>query len=204
MARKKTRQYEWFPRLAAIAGVGYAGHPDIDRRKLPGQSAKPHVEVLSFGGEDHVSAMWSLPNGATTSQSPASAWAATEPNCSSSDVVRRVYEAMELPGQAADYHFALLQAYGKLWSFRRHEPQILPDFEALCLLDIALIEARPEIIIDGPGDSALRVPAFEYLIRLYEGEGFFRDALDIARRAADCGQSSDDEERLEALVHGEP
>ena len=45
-------------------------------------------------------------------------------------------------------------------------------------------------------ESACRVPAFEYLIRLYEREGFLAEALDIARRAVACGQGEKDFDRL--------
>jgi hypothetical protein len=199
-------RYDWFPRLAAIPGVNYAGHPDIDRTKLPGHCAKPRIQTLSFGGETHVSAMWNLPDGGATSQSPAAGWSSTDLRGSPAGFVRRVYEALELPGAASDYHFALLRAYEELWSMRRGEPEILAELERLCLLDIALVEARPEIIgyTGAAKGVASRVPAFEHLVFLYEGEGFLKDALDIARRAAACGQGTQDVERLEARIHDEP
>ena len=109
----------------------------------------------------------------------------------------------ELPGSASDYHFALLRATEVLWGRRRQEPEILPELERLCLLDIKLIEARPEIARGERGDGAsfgLYVPAFEYLVRLYEREGLVEDALHVARRGAAFGRGPAEAERLEARL----
>jgi hypothetical protein len=46
----------------------------------------------------------------------------------------------------------------------------------------------------------VRVPTFEYLIRLYEREGLYEDALDIAKRGAALEQCEADVTRLEHVV----
>lgn len=79
---------------------------------------------------------------------------------------------------------------------------MLPEIERLCLLDIKLVETRPETVRDPVGgrEVTLRVPSFSRLIRLYEREGFIEEALDIARRAAALGQGTVDLQRLEARL----
>ncbi|MEJ7638182.1 MAG: hypothetical protein WKF75_09470 [Singulisphaera sp.] len=109
---------------------------------------------------------------------------------------------MELPGSASDYHFALMNAYDLLWKHRQREPEVLPEIERPCLIDIKLVETRPETVretVQGR-ESTLHVPAFGYLVRLYEREGFIEDALHIARRAAALGLAKVDLQRLEARL----
>jgi hypothetical protein len=94
-------------------------------------------------------------------------------------------EALELPGEPSDYHFALMGVYQALWQRRRNAPELLTEIETLCLLDIHLVEAQPSIVVNvyGNGPRFLQVPAFSQLIQLYEREGFLHAAIDIASRA---------------------
>ncbi len=199
----------WFARLADVPKVGYRGHPNVDRRRLPGYDLQPQIDTFDFDGMRHRSLSWPTAEG-STSQSPASAWCSfDEPrHATAADVLRRIYEVLELPGTAADYHFALLQAYEILWSQFRQQPEILAELERLCLLDIALIESQAAILQMGGEDGTFwaRVPAFHYLIRLYELEGYVEDALAIARRGAALRQGDDDVQRFEeraAALQGE-
>lgn len=194
---------EWFAHLADVPKVGYPGHPTVDRRSLPGHDIKPQVDTCEIDGTPHRSISWPTAEG-STSQSPASAWCSSDDpqHTTVADVLRRIYEAVELPGTAADYHFALLHSYRILWSRFRQRAEILPELECLCLLDLALVESRPDILRMGGEDETFwaSVPAFHYLIRLYEFEGYVEDALAIARRGSALRQGDDDVQRLEQRV----
>lgn len=193
----------WFSRLADVPKVGYPGHLSVDRQRLPGHDLQPRIDTFDFDGTPHRSLSWLTDDG-STSQSPASAWCSFDDprHTTATDVLRRIYEALELPGTAADYHFALLHSYQILWSQFRQLAEILPELERLCLLDAALVESRPDILQVGGEDETFwaRVPAFHYLIRLYELEGYVEDALAIARRGAALRQGDDDVQRLEQRI----
>ncbi len=193
----------WYERLGNVPGVAYEGHPDVDRRKLPQHDAKPSMESFVFDGRTQRSLSWKTHEG-SNSRSPAAGWAGGDDprNTSAAQLLRRLYEAIELPGTISDYHFAMLGAYQELWSRRRREPEILPELEKILLLDIALVEAHPKsITFDTQGEKFVpRVPAFEYLVALYEREGFLHEALEIAKRAVKAGQGSSDEERLSERI----
>jgi hypothetical protein len=146
---------------------------------------------------------WDMPNRVSTTQSPAASWASSgSPDASWPDVLRRLYESLELPGSASDYHFAILRTTEDLWNRRRQDPDVLPEVECLCLLDIKLVETLPGVGLSSAEDEPiiLYIPAFGYLVRLYEREGFIEDALQIARRGTALGQKSDEEQRLETLL----
>lgn len=193
----------WFRRLAEVPGVSYSGHAEVDRRKLPGHDLQP--EVFTFGSHERQqnSLLWETQEG-SSSQSPASRWGLRGDlrRAATVSVLRIAYEALELPGTISDYHFVLLLAVEALWGRRRQDPDTLADLERLCLLDISLVEAHPEILrIDGGDEtSSIRVPAFQYLTLLYERDGFLGDALAIARRGSSLGQTGSDVEQLEGRV----
>jgi hypothetical protein len=162
----------------------------------------PEVQTYTFDGRSHRSLLWKTSTG-SSSQSPASAWAADRnPKVATSAALRRLYEALELPGTASDYHFALLGAYQLLWSRRRKEPEILPVLETLCLLDLQLVEKRPSTITEiVPGQQfTASVPAFHYLVYLYSREGFLEEALAIAKRAEELGQGDSDRREVEKRI----
>lgn len=113
-----------------------------------------------------------------------------------------MYEAIELPGQASDYHFAIQGCLQTLWRRRAEAPALLDQFEQLCWLDIRLIEARPGIIRferDREVQFA-RVLGVEYLARLYERNGYLKEALEVARRLSRLGQGSSDIDDLRARL----
>jgi hypothetical protein len=194
---------QWYERLAAVPGVRYEGYPNVDRRKLPQHNAKPSISRFEFDGQVHQSLLWTTRAG-STSQSPAAGWpgAGDSRKDTVAGRIRRVYEALELPGKVADYHFALLGTYEGLWTRRKREPELLPELEKILLLDISLVKAQPDrIAFDQQGEKVMpRVPAFHYLITLYEREGFLHEALEVASLAAMFGQGSEDEERVAARL----
>jgi hypothetical protein len=194
------RDAEWFNGLRSVPGIGYTGHPDVDRTKVPGYDTKPDITTFDVGEKKHVSVMWPMRDGGHTSQSPASAWSShgdartAEPE----DVIRSLYEALELPGTISDYHFKMLGTCGVLWSLRKRRPDLLSELERILLLDVSLIQAHGEsLVFEHNGDRHMpRVPAFDQLIALYEREGFVHEALAVAKLAMAADQGSADEERL--------
>ncbi len=196
---------KWFTCLADVPQVGYRANPSVNRRALPGHDARPEVHTFEFDGREDRSLSWPTPDG-STSQSPASAWSSIgeSRHTTSGEALRRIYEALELPGTATDYHFALLNAYGLLWSRSREDVQLLDELEQLLLLDVALVESRPDILQLGIEDDTFwaAVPAFYHLMSLYEREGYLVEALAIARRGAALRQGGEDVQRLEDLLAG--
>jgi hypothetical protein len=193
---------QWYERLAAVPGVDYAGHPNVDRRELPHHNTKPFIERFEFDGRTREALLWKLGAG-LTSQSPAAARLSSDARDDTvAGRVRRLYEALELPGTVADYHFALLGTYEAMWAQRRRQPELLPELEQILLLDVRLVEAQADrIASDRQGERMMpRVPAFARLVSLYEREGFLHEALAIAKLAARFDQGSADEERLEARL----
>jgi hypothetical protein len=181
---------DWFTRLADIPNVGYPGSPGVNRSRLPGHNVKPRVEVHVFDGQQRESLWWPSPGGGS-SASPVNQYlseASRNKDEPSETVLKRLREALELPGEPPDYHFAIQSCVGELWSWkrRRAEPWLLAEIEQLCWLDIRLIEALPETIAyEQRGEQRYyAVTTFDHLIQLYEREGFLQDALDVARRAA--------------------
>jgi hypothetical protein len=194
---------EWFRRFAAVPGVGYEGNPRGSRTRLARQDEVPEVHVSTVEGKPEESLWW----GGWTSASPAQEWASRiEEDESSEAILQRLYEALELPGEAKDYHFAIQGSHSALWEryaeqrWRRTKDElwVLPVIERLCWLDIRLIEARPEIVTDERDGERIYygVGAFNRLIDLYAAEGFIREALGVAERAARFGQGGLELEHL--------
>jgi hypothetical protein len=97
-------------------------------------------------------------------------------------LIRRCYEALELPGTASDYHFVVTGGFSSLWSVRRNDPALYEEIEKFALIDLQIIERGWQ------DDSAfdfrrLSQPSFRTLLDLYRGEGYFEDAAMICERA---------------------
>jgi hypothetical protein len=188
----------WYARIRNIPGVRYEPSIAVDPASLPKHNVKPKVYTFDFDGEKRKSLSWETPDG-STSQSPASEWMSVEGRKETPEtVIQRVYEALELPGTAFDYHFALLHAYDDLAGRARRAPALLAEVERLCLLDVMLLEAVPDVVLNFGGRDLppLRAPSFARLIDLYERNGFLDDALAIARRGEPLGQCVGEVERL--------
>lgn len=196
---------EWFRRLADVPGVDYGGRPEIDRNRLPGHDATPEVHAFEMDGVVHRSLSWrGLDRGTfSTSSAPARQWRDRSTDRKLPEMVQLLYESLELPGQLSDYHFNLLGTYDVLWNHRSEEPWIPAAIEELCLLDMALVEARMDAVEadseHAKGDYYV-IPGFHHLVRLYEQEGYLQEALAIAHRAAKFGQLAADVERLTARI----
>jgi hypothetical protein len=183
----------WFERMAAIPGVAFAGSPGVVREVLAGAGVRPD--------ESYGSPMWPTAEG-STSATPASRHVPVDVR--GVELVTRVWEALELPGSAMDYHFVLQNAVDRLWSVRRADPESLELLEVFALLDLELMEAAPQAVsFDGDADAParfVRVTSVPRLIGLLEREGAVREALELARRLSRFGQGEDVAVRLAEKV----
>jgi hypothetical protein len=191
---------KWFRRLAEIPGVGYPASDGVVRSKLKGHSAVPQVTTYNFDGRKRQVLSW--PSG--SSASPAHEWGFSPDTSSTAAALKRLAEALELPGIPSDYHFAIQHCLEFLYKQRREEPWQLREVERLAWLDVRLIEACPESIRFGDDldDKFVHALAFGRLIDLYVNEGLMREAVDVAERAARFAQGGIDLEELrERLAH---
>ncbi len=182
----------WFERMAAIPGVRFTGSPGVVREALTEARVRPKV---SYG-----SLTWPSAEG-RTSATPASWHVPVE--ASGTDLVTRVWEALELPGGAMDYHFVLQGAVDRLWSGRRSYPDGLELLEVFALLDLELMEAAPQAVSFDTGSvptSFVHVTSVPRLVMLLEREGAFTDALEVARRLAHFEQGEDAVDRLSEKI----
>lgn len=178
------QQRKWFPRFADVPGVGYEG--DLERRsRLPASNAVPIEDRLVLAGRRMATLSWRTDEG-STSASPAHQLAFGSWTDETSEAIReRVLNALELPGELSDYHFAIQGAAEALWKRRREEPTLIALVEWLCWCDVRLIEAHPSVIEIEPGKAQYyRVHAFERIVGLYQREGFLHEALAAAERFA--------------------
>jgi hypothetical protein len=205
---------EWFRRMGDIPGLDYTSPVPIDRRSLPDHDKEPEVRRYDFDGEPQVTVSWGLreisePGAAYEDKvwsplgSPASEHLrdlleeGARPT--SEQLLSRLWEALELPGAADDYHGALERVVTRLRTRSYWEPAVMETVEALAWLDIRLMQAYPSIvIIDHP--EAVRpywgAQAFTTLHNTYVAEGFLRDALAVCELELEFGA---DPRRAEAL-----
>jgi hypothetical protein len=178
---------QWFRRFAEVPGITYAASPLVDHSRLPGWNAVPRVSVHTWEGERHEELWWRSPEGQSTA-SPAQRWQtqARPGESVAQTALRQLLEALELPGEIPDYHFAIQACIEQLWKSRRTEAWVWSELERLCWLDLQLVAAHPEPFAHGARFATIR--AFPLLIRLYEREGYLYEALDVAHRAVEFGQ----------------
>ena len=178
----------WFRRLAEVADVPYDGSPHVDPGGLPGHDRRPRVETYELADGTHSYIRWPDPEG-EGSISPASRHAHKVEGSDLSDeaLLRRLEEALELPGEPRDYHFAMVAYHEEAYKRRRDNPGLLRDLERFCIADIRLVEAYPGAA-QNAADEFYRIPSYSRLAVLYEREGFLREALDVAERGLAHGQ----------------
>ncbi len=173
----------WYARMADIPGIQFAGSPGVDRASLPEVRVRPRAESGFV--------VWPSPRG-ETSASPAHRRAFADLTLMSRDeLVRWVWEGLELPGEPSDYHFLLQGAVERLWSRRRDDPDGLLLVETFAYLDLALVEAAPQaVVLDGadPARGFVHILTLDRLLTLLEREGALREALALSRRAERFGE----------------
>ena len=135
-----------------------------------------------MGGKVIESLSWETETG-STSQSPVHerVFGHDLGSLPTRDMLRHLFETLELPGEAGDYHFAIQDVVAELWSRRRDEPEVFGQLEALAWLDVNFVQAHPAAITSEYGDEPgyYQVRAFHDLVFLYEREGAWRDALAV-------------------------
>lgn len=178
---------EWYKRFADVPGVSYERSSSIDLSQLDGYDSEPTLHEFEFDGKVHRSLHWPTPGG-YTSASPVHRRAFGSRDAESPYfALRELEETLELPGELSDYHFATQGTCQAVFDARRQDFKLLEEVERLCWLDVALIEAHPSVAEYEPG-KFFRVVGYEMLMRLYEGEGYFAEALEVAQRSAHLGQ----------------
>lgn len=194
---------KWFRRFAEIPGLRYDTPPSINRLRLPDHNLVPEQHTYDFDGKRHESLSWRTKEGGTSS-SPAHRWQ-TEPRPGESPAqtaLRQLFETLEMPGIASDYHFAIQGCNEMLWKHHRGEPWVVEQIERLCWLDIQLLDACPEAIsFDREGETQYaNVDAFHRLINLYENDGYLKEALEVARCAMRFNQGQNYFESLKERI----
>lgn len=93
--------------------------------------------------------------------------------------------AIELPGEAMDYHFILMGAGEALWKRRVDHPDGLALAEWCWWTDVRLMESNPEMMRITPGhDEFLSATSFERIVTILVREGHIDDALAASERFA--------------------
>lgn len=181
----------WYARMADIPGIGFPGSPGVDRFRLPEAQVRP----LQEQGSPYL--YWPTPDGHASS-SPAHRRAFADTTAmDTNELVRWIFEGMELPGIASDYHHLLQGGVRQLWAQRRPAPDGLRFVETFAALDLALIEAAPEAVAmdeRDPSRGFSRLAAVETWMKLLEAEGALRDAAAVGRRAQRFGEGYRSEE----------
>lgn len=182
----------WYRCFGVIPGVSYATPPGVEVKSLQGYGRTP--EVHNFETFDSLS--WG-----DTSESPAAAHGSFDStNAPAARIIQRIAEALELPGTASDYHFALDAAAENLYMRRFFEPTAMSEAERLWLLDVELVEARPDAFVyrnpDGTPKYSYGFAPFARLASLYSNEGYLREALGMAEKAEALGQERGQKEKL--------
>jgi hypothetical protein len=178
------REGVWFRCFAEVPGVAYTGDPQR-RARLPDAKATPEVHTFDFEGRRSVSLSWTTRAG-SSSASPVHSIAFGDHGDESSAAAReRVLNALELPGEILDYHFAIQGVAQALHKRRRAEPEVLPFVEWLCWLDARLASAHERYFrITPEGDEYLRIFAFGFLVDLHTTEGYLHEGLAMAEQFA--------------------
>jgi len=184
---------KWFPRLADVPRVGFVGSPGVDRSRLAGADAVPTVTTYKNLGTTYRSVMWKTSSGESSAR-PAQQHAQQGAEQSTVDGLLRVtWEALELPGELLDYHFALQSAVTFLWQKHRRNANALAAAEVFARLDLQLLSKHPQefrIDRDDTGSGFFHVSTFGPLLTILEREGAWRDALAVAEQAVAIGQKT--------------
>lgn len=176
----------WFPRFADIPGVTYAPSTQIDPSSLPGRGQRP--EISRYSGIA-PSLRWG-----NTSASPAKQFTPWNPPIESTEqLLVRIAQVLELPGEPSDYHFAIQSTAGALRSRTARAPALFDELERLCWLDLQLIQAVPEAVSVGEpeGERYFSILTITWLLQLYLREGQLLYAAQVASIAERFGQKGE-------------
>ena len=182
----------WFQRLGDVPGVDYRAPVAVDRTRIPGHDARPEVRAWKgIHGERQSSLDWGwreVGEGAEEMFAPAREHVRSgvyDERTTTPQLLRRLSEGFELPGEPLDYHWMLTPALPNLWK-RRAEPAALVALETFAMAHVQLAVSFPReswVLMaseEAGGERYHRLVAFPTLIRLYTAEGFLRAALEVA------------------------
>jgi hypothetical protein len=191
---------DWYHRFADIPGISYTTPQQIERTALPGYDMVPTIFKPRFRTELGESLLWATgEDGGQSSISPVRAFTDRPPRKAPAAAwLSGIAEGLELPGEPTDYHFLIQGAIDELWPRHRREPDLIPDIERLCWLDISLVQARPDAAstdINGPLQF-YQIQAFSVLMELFERRGDLAKALEIAEVAVKFDQCEDERQLL--------
>ena len=178
MSRSKAT---WFRCFEEVPGIGYQSDPQR-RGRLRQRDAVPDVKRFEFDGERTESLWWG-----NSSQSPAHELAMSDSRKETSQQAReRALNALELPGELTDYHFAMQGTVDIIYKRRKSEPQFLAFAEWLAWFDALLVEAYPDSFrISAEKDEYLRIVSIDFLVELHQREGYLHEALALAERTGE-------------------
>ncbi len=192
--------YEWFPSFDAIPGVDWRPLIPLDRARLRGTDATPHVEEIQLLDERTFERVkWLTRDGREVSEesgSPAAVHLRTvysEDDRAPRTIAERISQALALPGIRSEYHFGIMQACEMLGSARRRDPRSFGWIEQLCLADIRLIEQGAQLVFseshwtDSEQGGYPIAPSFGRLSSQYQHEGYLAAAVEIEKRCAALG-----------------
>jgi hypothetical protein len=122
---------EWFRRFGDIPGVSYDTPEQVDRNKVAGHDTVPKANPYRIPGQSERELWWPT-DGTFSSASPVHRRAFADlRDVSTAEVVRHVYEGLELPGVPTDYHFLSQGCAEQLRSRSRQEPSLIAEVEKL-------------------------------------------------------------------------
>src|SRR5450755_1946792 len=199
---------EWFRRMGDIPGLDYEPPVRIDRAALPGHNKEPEVHRFELGGRARESLSWgwvpvkpdALGEGESESavqdaRAPVREYVRAdvdEPPWATEQLLQRLWEGLELPGEGCDYHWAIQDVCSQLRPRMSEEPTVLANLESLEWLNVRLVLAYPQAVTvdlaDGK-DAYVNVSALSTLIDTYSTEGFLKEALEVARLAQRLNQN---------------
>ncbi|MTD43791.1 hypothetical protein GKE82_05585 [Conexibacter sp. W3-3-2] len=204
----------WYPRFGDIPGIDWPCPPGIDRRTLRGHDARPQENdwgsdstwwpiIYERDRDDRASVglTWSVDTSGrrddddfdddgSTGSSPASQYPGFTGPRSVDEELQRMYEALELPGTAADYEHRISAAASYLHKIRLREANAIAESERLCLLSFALVRACPEILnrkerYPDEDNMPVWMATAHLLTRIYEDNGDLAEAERAAVTAAE-------------------
>ena len=170
---------QWFRRLADAPGLSYEGSVTVDRRRLTGHDFEPEVWEYKSEGKSRLVLEWPTSEGDSTSESPVYQRISDfDEDPTPREAQRWLEETLELPGELSDYYYAIKVACRAIYERRREDPSLLEEVERLYQLDMELVESYPKSI----EYESFHRQAYERLVELYTGEGYFHEALEVAER----------------------
>ena len=170
---------QWFRRLADTPGLSYEGSHMIDRRRLTGHDFEPEVLEFELEGESRLALEWPTSDGDSTSESLVyKRISGFDEDPTPREALRWLEETLELPGELSDYYYAIQVACRAIYEGRREDPSLLKEVERFYQLGMELVEAYPKSI----EYESYYMLAYERLVELYAGEGYFHEALEVAER----------------------